>query len=93
MRPSAGTWSPAAIRTTSPTTRSSAAISASTPPRRTRAVAFVIERSAFIALSALPSWRSPTTALTMVSSTRSTPVCHSSMRNETTAAPTRMICM
>ena len=55
MRPSAGTWSPAAISTTSPATSSSAAISASAPSRRTLAVAFIIDLSAFIALSALPS--------------------------------------
>ena len=60
MRPSAGTWSPAASSTTSPTTSSSAGISASAPSRRTRAVAFIIDLSAFIALSALPSWRRPT---------------------------------
>ena len=64
IRPSAGTSSPAASSTTSPTTTSSAAISASEPSRRTRAVAFTIALSAFIALSALPSWRRPTTALT-----------------------------
>ena len=55
IRPSAGTWSPAATRTTSPTTSCSAGISASAPSRRTRAVAFIIDLSAFIALSALPS--------------------------------------
>ena len=59
IRPSAGTSSPAAISTTSPTTSCSAGISASAPSRRTRAVAFIIDCSAFIALSALPAWRSP----------------------------------
>ena len=66
IRPSAGTSSPAASSTTSPTTTSSAAISASDPSRRTRAVALTIALSAFIALSALPSWRRPTTALSTV---------------------------
>lgn len=59
MRPSAATWSPAAMSTMSPTTRCSAGISASVPSLRTRAVAFIIDCSAFIALSALPSWRRP----------------------------------
>ena len=93
MRPSAGTSSPAARRTTSPTTTSSAAICASDPPRRTRAVALTIALSAFIALSALPSCRSPTTALTAVITSRSTPVLHSLIASDTIAAPTRMICM
>ena len=77
IRPSAGTSSPAAISTTSPATSCSAAISASTPSRRTRAVAFIIDWSAFIALSALPSWRSPTTALKSVITNSTIAVLHS----------------
>ena len=93
IRPSAGTSSPAASRTTSPTTTSSAAISASEPSRRTRAVALTIALSAFIALSALPSWRKPTTALTTVITISSTPVLHSLMASDTIAAPSRIICI
>ena len=59
IRPSAGTSSPAAISTTSPATSSSAAISASAPSRRTRAVAFIIDCRAFMALSALPCLAQP----------------------------------
>ncbi len=55
IRPSAGTWSPAEMSTTSPATTASAGIAASTPSRRTRAVAFIIDLRAFMALSALPS--------------------------------------
>ena len=55
IRPSAGTSSPAEISTTSPTTSCSAGITASTPSRRTRAVASIIDFSAFMALSALPA--------------------------------------
>ena len=93
MRPSAGTSSPAARRTISPTTTCSAGISDSDPSRRTRAVAFIIDLSAFIALSALPSWRSPTTAFSTVIKINSTPVVHSLIASDTTAAATRMICM
>ena len=93
MRPSAGTSSPAVIRTTSPTTISSAEIWASLPSRRTRAVDLTIALSAFIALSALPSWRSPTTALSTVMAASIVAVVHSWMASETTAAPTRMSCM
>jgi hypothetical protein len=53
--PSAATSSPAASSTRSPMTTCSAGIEASTPSRRTRAVRFVSDFSAFIALSALPS--------------------------------------
>src|SRR6185312_9638322 len=83
-RPSAGTWSPAASRTTSPTTSWSAGIAASVPSRRTRAVSFIIDRRAFIALSALPSWRRPTTAFRSVIATRITAVLHSVMTSEMT---------
>jgi len=93
MRPSAGTSSPAASSTTSPTTTCSAGISASLPSRRTRAVALTIALSAFIALSALPSWRRPTTALRIVISTSSTPVLHCLTASETIAAAIRIICM
>ncbi len=93
MRPSAGTWSPAASRTTSPTTSCSAGISAASPSRRTRAVAFSIDLSAFIALSALPSWRSPITAFSTVSTRRRTAVPHSAISSDTAAAASRMICM
>ena len=55
IRPSAGTSSPAAIKTTSPITSCSAGITDSAPSRRTRAVAFIIDCSAFIALSAFPA--------------------------------------
>ena len=68
IRPSAGTSSPALIRTMSPTTTSSIGITASAPSRRTRAVSLIIDLRAFIALAALPSWRSPTTALNTVRS-------------------------
>jgi len=93
MRPSAGTWSPAAMSTTSPATSCSAGISASWPFRRTLAVAFIIDLSAFMALSALPSWRKPMTAFSSVSTSSRTPVLHSLITNDTTAAPTRMSCM
>jgi len=56
-------------------------------------VAFIIDLSAFIALSALPFWRSPMTALSTVSSSRSTAVPHSCTTSDTTAAAIRMICM
>ena len=93
MRPSAGTWSPAASSTTSPTTSWSAGISALSPSRRTRAVATSIDLSAFMALSALPSWRRPMTAFSTVSTRRRTAVPNSAMSRDTTAATTRMICM
>jgi hypothetical protein len=93
MRPSAGTWSPAEMSTTSPTTSSSAGICASVPSRRTRAVAFIIDLRAFMALSALPSCRIPTTAFSTVSSISRTAVLHSLISKDTTAAATRMICM
>jgi hypothetical protein len=63
------------------------------PPRRTRAVSLIIDRRAFIALSALPSWRRPTRAFRRVIASRITAVLHSLIASETTAAPTRMICM
>ena len=56
-------------------------------------MAFIIDLSAFIALSALPSWRSPTTAFSTVSTISRTAVLHSAISSETTAAATRMICM
>ena len=93
IRPSAGTSSPAAMSTTSPTTTWSAGICASAPSRRTRAVAFIIDLSAFMALSALPSWRRPITALSTVSASSRTPVLHSLMSSDTIAATIRMICM
>lgn len=71
----------------------SAGISDSTLSRLTRAVFFIIDLSAFIALSAFPSWRRPTTALSSVTMTRSTAVLHSLMASDTIAAPTRMSCM
>jgi hypothetical protein len=77
----------------SPTTSSSAGISASAPSRRTRAVAFMSDLSAFIALSAFPCWRRPTTAFMSVIATRTRPVVHSPIANETTAAATRISCM
>ncbi len=93
IRPSAGTSSPAVTSTMSPTTSCSAGISASAPSRRTRAVASIIDFSAFIALSALPSWRRPTRALSRVRTSSRIAVVHSPMAIETTAAATRMICM
>ena len=93
IRPSAGTSSPAASSTTSPTTTSSAGICASDPSRRTRAVALTIALSAFIALSALPSWRRLTIAFTTVMNSSSTPVLHSLTASDTIAAPTRISCM
>ena len=54
-RPSAATSSPAASSTRSPITTCSAGIEDSTPSRRTRAVRFVSDFSAFIALSAFPA--------------------------------------
>ena len=53
--PSAATSSPALSSTRSPITTCSAGICASAPSRRTRAIRFVNDFSAFIALSALPS--------------------------------------
>ena len=93
IRPSAGTSSPAAMSTTSPTTTCSAGICASDPSRRTRAVAFIIDLSAFMALSALPSCRRPITAFSTVSASSRTAVLHSLISSDTTAAATRMICM
>ena len=93
IRPSAGTSSPAAMSTTSPTTTCSAGIWDSAPSRRTRAVAFIIDLSAFIALSALPSCRRPITALSTVSTSSRTPVLHSLISSDTIAAAIRMICM
>ena len=93
MRPSAGTETPAASSTTSPTTSCSAGISASTPSRRTRAVAFIIDFSAFIALSALPSCRRPTTAFSSVSPKTIAAVLHSLISSDTTPVASRMICM
>ena len=63
------------------------------PSRRTRAVAFIIDWSAFIALSALPAWRSPTRALKSVITNSTMAVAHCWITSETIAAPTRMICM
>ena len=77
----------------SPGTTCSAGISVSAPPRRTRAVTFIIDLSAFMALSVLPSCRNPMTALTSVSTTSRIAVDHSWIAKETIAAPTRMICM
>ena len=93
IRPSAATLSPAVISTTSPSTTSSTGIDDSTPPRRTRAVCFVNDFSAFIALSAFPSCRRPTTALTTVSRSSKAPVLHSPMASDRTPAMSRMICM
>jgi hypothetical protein len=81
------------MSTTSPATSCSAGISASIPSRRTLAVAFIIDLSAFMALSALPSWRKPTTAFSSVNTNSRTPVLHSLITNDTTAALTRMSCM
>ena len=80
--PSAATLSPASSMTTSPGTTSSAGISASAPSRRTRAVCFISDLSAFIALSALPSWRRPVTALNTVSAMSTRPVLHWPMTSE-----------
>ena len=93
IRPSAGTSSPADSSTTSPTTTCSAGITDSDPSRRTRAVAFIIDLRAFMALSALPSCRIPITAFSSVSSTSRIAVLHSLISKETTAAATRMICI
>ncbi len=93
IRPSAATLSPAVISTMSPVTTSSSATADSTPPRRTRAVCFVIDFNAFMALSALPSWRRAITAFNTVNSTKTAPVLHSPMMNDNTAATSRMICM
>ena len=93
IRPSAGTSSPAASNTTSPTTSCSAGISASAPSRRTRAVASIIDLSAFIALSALPSWRRPVTALIKLSRNSTIAVLHCLISSDTTDAPTKMSCM
>jgi hypothetical protein len=46
-----------------------------------------------MALSALPSWRRPTTAFSSVSTNSRTAVPHSLITSDTTAAPTRMSCM
>ena len=93
MRPSAGTWSPAASSTVSPATTCSAGISDSAPSRRTRAVAFIMDLSAFMALSALPSSRRPTTALMTVRISTMMPVWNWPMTMEKTPATSRMICM
>ena len=93
IRPSAGTSSPAASRITSPATRPSAGIFASAPSRRTRAVASIIDLRAFIALSALPCWRSPVKAFTRVITISTIAVLHSLIASETIDAPTRISCM
>ena len=54
---------------------------------------FVSDLRAFMALSALPSWRRPTTALNTVSRISTAPVLHSPMASDRTAAMSRMICM
>jgi hypothetical protein len=48
---------------------------------------------AFMALSALPSWRMPTTALNTVKRMSTTAVLHSLIASETMAAPDGMICI
>jgi hypothetical protein len=52
-----------------------------------------MDLSAFIALSALPSWRSPTTAFSTVSASSRIAVLHCAITSDTTAAATRIICM
>ena len=93
IRPSAGTSSPAASRITSPTTTWSAGVAASAPSRRTRAVAFVIDLSAFIALSALPSWRIPARAFTIVIRKTIAAVLHCLITRDAITAPIRISCM
>ena len=93
MRPSAGTSSPAAMSTTSPTTTCSAGMCDSDPSRRTRAVAFIMDLSAFIALSALPSCRIPITAFRIVSKNSRMAVLHCLTSRDTTVVAMRMICM
>ena len=46
-----------------------------------------------MALSALPAWRSPTTALNREMTISTMAVVHSLINSDTMAAPTRMICM
>ena len=46
-----------------------------------------------MALSALPSWRRPTTAFRTVKAMSTTAVLHSLMASDTMAATDRMICM
>ena len=92
-RPSAHTSSPAASRTTSPTTTWSAATLTSVPSRRTRALVLSIDCRAFIALSALPCWRKPPSALSAVISSTPTPVAIWPITIDAIAAATRMICM
>ncbi len=92
-RPSAHTSSPAASRTTSPTTTWSASTLTSVPSRRTRAVVLSIDCRAFMALSALPCWRNPPSALSAVISRTTMPVEIWPIRIEAIAAATRMICM
>jgi hypothetical protein len=93
MRPSAQTSSPAVSRTTSPTTTWSAGMVDSVPSRRTRAVVFSMDCSAFIALSAFPCCRRPPTAFTTVINSTTMPVETSPIAIEATAAPTRISCM
>ena len=93
IRPSAHTSSPAVSSTTSPTTTWSASILTSAPSRRTRADALSIDCSAFMALSALPCWRIPPSALNAVIARTTMPVEISPISIEATAAATRMICM
>ncbi len=66
---------------------------ASAPSRRTRAVAFISDFRAFMALPALPSCRRPTTAFSTVSNNSKTAVLYSLTSRDTTAAATRMICI
>ena len=93
IRPSAQTSSPAVSRTTSPTTTWSPSIFTSAPSRRTRADALSIDCKAFMALSALPCWRIPPSALSAVIARTTTPVAIWPISIEATAAATRMICM
>ena len=73
-QPSAGTTSPASIRTTSPGTSCSAGTCVSFASRRTRALTIIICCSAPTASAALPSWRRPSTALKRVRKTITRPV-------------------
>ena len=92
-RPSAHTSSPAVSRTMSPTATWSASTLTSVPSRRTRAVVLSIDCRAFMALSALPCWRRPPSALSAVISRTTMPVAISPITIDAIAAATRMICM
>ncbi|SKZ59983.1 Uncharacterised protein [Mycobacteroides abscessus subsp. abscessus] len=89
-RMSAGTRSPDLIDTTSPGTRFSASTSTHSPSRRARACSDSMFRMPASALSALPSWTNPTTALITATATMTAKSIQSPRIAFSTPAPMRM---